>query len=95
MRARCRRWNRGMRVRPGVSSFAADGDLRFRAIRYPPALGAGGGTRGMPSAGSFGLSREDDDTGKRARVHGTRLANALRANAVASTDAREGHYVAR
>jgi len=49
----------------------------------------------MPSAGSFGLSREDDDTGKRARVHGTRLANALRANAVASTDAREGHYVAR
>lgn len=39
-----------MPVRPGVSSFAADGEPSFRAIR-DRAHGAGGGTRGTPSRG--------------------------------------------
>jgi hypothetical protein len=55
-RARRRRSNRAMPVRPGVSSFAADGEPRFRAIR-DRAHGAGGGTRGTPSRGSFVLTR--------------------------------------
>ena len=40
----------------GVSSFAADGEPSFRAIR-DRAHGAGGGTRGTPSRGSFVLTR--------------------------------------
>ena len=43
---------------------------------------------GRHRAGSFVLSREEPGEGERARVYRTRLANALRANAVASTRAR-------
>jgi hypothetical protein len=93
-RARRRRSNRAMPVRPGVSSFAADGEPRFRAIR-DRAHGAGGGTRGTPSRGSFVLTRGlAGRGGARAYAQHSPRERTARERSRESS-ARAGNYVAR
>ena len=93
-RARRRRSNRAMPVRPGVSSFAADGEPRFRAIR-DRAHGAGGGTRGTPSRGLFrSHPRGAGRGGARAYAQHSPRERTARERSRESS-ARAGNYVAR